>query len=333
MKLMWTTTVSVLSPFTKILERIMFDQIKEYFETESLFSNYQHGFRESHSTQTALHSVISSMRRTLNEKKIGLYLFIDFRKAFDHVNSELLIHKLSKYGFTNGALNLISSYFNKRTQITIYDNCMSDPIDLNLGVPQGSVLGPLLFLIFINDLPSYLNDTNSTLFADDTTIYQSSHNFDDVLINFNNSMDKLLQWCMHNKLVINWKKTFAMIITKKRIRRPKFILVKDHRVEVVSSFKLLGVVIDDKLNFIEYSKTLKSNILKKLFSLKRLYFLPHSVKILFFKSFLLPMFDYSSTLTIYFSKIALQCIVNCYNFCIFKLLNLDFVIADSEDYN
>jgi len=122
---------------------------------------------------------------------------------------------------------------------------------MSLGVPQGSILGPLFFSIFINDLPFALN-LQSKLFADDTTLYKTfdlkNNSFDEVIKEFKYDLSPFIYWCKHNRLD-NWLKTFLMVISSKnKIRLPKFIEIDDHKVTFVTDFKLLGITIDDRLN-------------------------------------------------------------------------------------
>ena len=127
----------------------MAHQILIYFNINSLFHHGQHGFRAGHSRETALHEIISDVLANLDKNLINFLLFIDFKKAFDFVNSDLLMHKLFHYGFSTEAINLLRNYFTNRKQATKIDDFTSIMLLIILGVPQGSVLGPLLFLILL----------------------------------------------------------------------------------------------------------------------------------------------------------------------------------------
>jgi hypothetical protein len=142
--------ISVLPPIAKLFEKIIANQIIIYFNINNLFNAGQFGFRANHSCESALHSIISEINHIKNKRLVGLLLFVDFRKAFDLVDSNLLLKKLKLYGFDQSALNLLFNYFKNRNQCVKYDGETSAPRELNLGVPQRSVLGPILFLIFIN---------------------------------------------------------------------------------------------------------------------------------------------------------------------------------------
>jgi hypothetical protein len=299
----------------------------------NLFFNGQHGFRAFHSCESALHELISFLNETKNKKLIALLLFIDFKKAFDLVDSNLLIKKLFHYGFSNEALDLIKNYFYNRKQKVKIKDTFSDLLLNLLGVPQGSVLGPLFFIIFINDLAFLLKDLMAKLFADDTTLIDTHENMDVLITKFKKKLEVLINWCKYNKLDINWSKTDFMFVTSKRIKAPKVIeITTGVFVKVVEQFKLLGVTIDNKLNFETYASMIKKSVNRKFYSIKRLFYLCQSVKLQFFKSFIMPHFDYCSTIFCYFPKATLQKIYNTYNYTIFKLLNLK-ATADANNFN
>jgi len=208
-----------------------------------------------------------------------------------------------------------------------------------LGVPQGSVLGPLLILLFINDLPYFLKMFFTILFADDTTLSQNSENYDNLMKKFYDSIGYLTKWCSFNKVDINWNKSEIMFITNKQnITIPEFINISGNNVkDVVTEFKLLGIIIDNKLNFKSNTAKIKRSINIRLYSIQKLFQLPLAVKIQFLKTFILPYFDYCATLCIYYSKSILQKLANSYNNCIFKIINVksvhDSIINSSEDFN
>ena len=333
--------ISVLPPIAKTFEKILATQIILYMNSNNLFYESQYGFRSAHSCETALHDFISRMNEIRSNREFGMCLFIDFRKAFDLVDSKILLNKLKWYGFDSLSCNLINNYFSNRRQVVKFNNTMSSSNEINLGVPQGSVLGPLFFLIFINDLPFYLHEFYSILFADDTTLCFNSKNYDDLLGQFFSACNKLIDWCKSNRTDINWLKTEIMFISrkmevnelgKKRLFRfPSTIRIHNNEVKVVDSFKLLGIIIDNKLNFKKYASHLRITVNRRLYSIKRLFYLSFPVKLQFFKSFILPHFDYCNSLYIYFPKSTIQKICNCYYLCLQRLLNLKF--SNTSEFN
>ena len=141
--------ISVLSPFAKLFERVIQRQILDYFNSNKLFHESQHGFRSGFSCETALHELISKWRNNLNNGLINSAMFVDFKKAFDYVNSDLLLIKLYCYGFSYDSIKLMANYFTDRRQLVKYKGNLSDSSSILLGVPQGSILGPLFFLFLL----------------------------------------------------------------------------------------------------------------------------------------------------------------------------------------
>jgi len=197
-------------------------------------------------------------------------------------------------------------------------------------VPQGSILGPLFFLIFINDLDNYIVNVSAKLFA----LYCSGEKLDGLISRFESIIKQLLNWCSKSRLDINWNKTFFMVIRNKRIKIPDNFTFNDITIKCVNEFKLLGVTIDNKLSFDAHVSNLSRTINSKLFSIKRIFYLSSSVKIQFFKAFILPYFDYCSTLLIYCSKALIQKLANKYYLCLHKLFNFDKQeLTDFNDIN
>jgi hypothetical protein len=316
--------ISVLPPLSKVFEKILNEQIVTYLDKHNILFAGQHGFRKGHSCETALHELISDLNVARDSRLITMLLFIDYRKAFDTVDSNLLLLKLFHYGFTNSAISLVGDYFKGRSQCTKVQGKVSEPADILLGVPQGSVLGPLFFLLFINDLAFLLQGLSSKLFADDTTIYSSGPDLDGVMKDFQSKIKPLSTWCALNRLDINWSKTFIMFVTNKRVSLPSSVDLNGVSVSVISEFKLLGVTLDNKLNFSKQVSIVCRQINSKLFSIKRLFYLSTAVKLQFFKTFILPYFDYCMSLHIYYPKVAIIKLTKCFYLCLYKLFNFNF---------
>ena len=172
--------ISELAPLAKIFEKLLSKRIKDYYEHNNLFFIGQHGFRSNHSCGTAIHQIVSACLANIDKRLVNI-LFIDFKKAFDMLDQNLLIYKLLNYGFDNQAIKLMIHYFLNRFAITKSNKIISSLLAIVLGFPQGSVLGPLLFIIFIDDLLFYLISILTKLFADDTTLIFANCDLDSVI--------------------------------------------------------------------------------------------------------------------------------------------------------
>jgi hypothetical protein len=171
--------VSILPVVSKILERAVHIQLYKFMVDNNLLSPYQSGFRKRHSTETACISLTDSIRRGMDQGMLTGSVFIDLRKALDTVNHDLLLKKLHGFGVTGGELDWFKDYLTRK-QLVDYLNTYSDPLPLKSGVPQGSILGPLLFVIFVNDLPNAVNSCSILMYADDTVIFYSGKSVTDI---------------------------------------------------------------------------------------------------------------------------------------------------------
>ena len=163
--------VSILPFFSKILEKLMYNRLISFINTHKLLSKYQFGFRKGHSTSYALVTLVDKIATALDQGDSVLGIFLDLSKAFDTVNHDILLMKLNNYGFRGICLDWLASYLRNRKQFVTYDNFKSALGNISCGVPQGSILGPLLFLVYINDLTNVSDKLFSILYADDTNLF------------------------------------------------------------------------------------------------------------------------------------------------------------------
>lgn len=166
--------ISKLSVIAKILESIVSEQLKQFLVSNSVLSVFQSGFRKNHSTTTATMKVLYDIISALDDHKSCAALFIDLTKAFDTVNHAILLSQLECIGLSDAAIGWVSSYLNNRCQCVLLNDCMSEKLAVNSGVPQGSILGPLLFTVYINNLSENVINAKMHLYADDTIIYCSA---------------------------------------------------------------------------------------------------------------------------------------------------------------
>ena len=162
--------ISVLPTGARVFEKISYGQVYEYFISNKLLGNEQFGFRTFHSTVLALSKSSSNYWLNMDKGKMNSVVFLDIRKTFDTVNHKILLDKLNHYGIRDGELSFFSSYLHRRTQCCSVNEHKSTFSEITCGVPQGSILGPLLFIIYMNDLPSYVQDVHITMYADNTSI-------------------------------------------------------------------------------------------------------------------------------------------------------------------
>lgn len=201
--------ISIVPVISKIFEKLMFSQINEYFETNHLFSDRQFGFRQNLNTNNAVSDLTTNIIKQIECGKLVCFRSFDMSKAFDTVTHDILLGKMKYYGFNNSALNLIATYLNRRIQYVEYDNDISEGIPVEIGVPQGSCLGPLFFSIFVNDLPNSLAGENRTNFlcADDLRVNVIGESPDQLIKNLENVTEQIKYWCRANKLILNMSKT------------------------------------------------------------------------------------------------------------------------------
>ena len=199
--------VSVLPVISKILGRIMYNRLVEYLNKNNIIYSKQFGFRKSHSSAMALMLLVDKISKALEDGEFAVGIFIDFSKAFDTINFNILFNKLYHYGIRGSELNWFISYLSNRKQYVYYNNQCSSLGNIACGVPQGSILGPLLFLIYVNDL-AYVSDyLYMIMFADDTNALDSDKDLNVLEQRCNDEMVKIVDWVNANKLSLNVKKT------------------------------------------------------------------------------------------------------------------------------
>ena len=205
--------ISLLSSFAKLLEKIVARQLVGFLNAHNVIYQHQYGFRSNHNTSQPVLHFYEKIYNSLNQKPSAktLSIFIDLKKAFDTVDHEILLHKMDHYGVRGISNVWFQNYLSEREQFVTINGVDSDIVRIVCGVPQGSVLGPLLFLLYINDLPN-ATEFLTLLFADDTTFQYSGVNLDLLFEKANSELDKAAIWFKANKLTLNVKKTKFMLV-------------------------------------------------------------------------------------------------------------------------
>lgn len=290
--------INMLPIYEKVLEIIVKDQCLEYLNNERILIEEQSGFRQIHSCESALNLLLYKWKRMVEEKKTIIVLFLDLKRAFETISRPIMLRKLREYGIAGKVLSWFESYLSSRTQICQYNGKTSVPKQVPLGVPQGSVLGPLLFILYINDMKKAIKYCDLNLFADDTVLFIAEQDPKEAVRKIREDIVTLTKWLKFKKLKLNVQKTKSMIITnKKQIDLDELTLEIDGSViERVEVFKYLGVYIDHKLTFKKHIDNLVKKVARKYGMLVRLRSqLTFWSKIFLYKSLIAPHIDYCSS--------------------------------------
>lgn len=305
----------------------MKQQILNFIQFYSFLNDCQSGFRSGHNTTTAFLKIHDDIHKEVDKKGIALLLLIDFSKAFDRVSHNRLLRKLSlNYNFSSAAVRLIQSYLSNRTQHVAIGETLSQPINILSGVPQGSVLGPLLFSLFINDLPSVLTHCHIHMFADDVQLYifSSSMCIDELARLMNEDLERISEWSNRNLLPINVDKTKAMCIKRSRLTGDKpLIFLNGESVEYVEKTVNLGFVVTSDLEWdhqINHTCCKIYGCLRQLTLSSRM--LGKEVKLKLFKSLILPHFIYGAEFLLNASARSLVRLRVALNSCVRYVYNL-----------
>ena len=257
--------ISLLLIFCKILEKCIHSRVMDFIVEKRVLSPKQFGFQKGLSTELAINSLLYNIIDSLENKEIGFCILLDFAKAFDTVNHEILLAKLEYYGIRGIAYNWFKSYLSNRKQCTEIGNFQSKFDYVKHGVPQGSVLGPLSFLLYINDMIFSSSICKFTLFADDTSLFYSHKNKAEGAKILNDELTKIAEWLAANKLSLNVGKSKLLIFSNQRSKvndeqttssadsdpsdNQAEIYINGEKLKEVDHAKYLGTLIDNKLNW------------------------------------------------------------------------------------
>ena len=266
--------ISVLSVFSRLLEKIGHDQFSKYLKEHNKFAKCQHAFLKLHSTLTSLLSVTDTWFSNIDKRKLNISIFLDLKKAFDTVDHGILLSKLSKYGAVGTPLRWLASYLTDRKQycqINGHKSCLKNVL---CGIPQGSCLGPLLFILYVNDFEQCLEKCTAIMYADDTSVTCSAEDLTELCNDLKTEVGNIAKWLRLNKLSLNTDKTEYMVVGHKRqtnsISEPIEIKINEEPIKRVQTVKYLGTMVDENLTWNEQYKKHKGKIKSALSSLQKL---------------------------------------------------------------
>lgn len=287
--------ISILPVFSKGLEKLISERMSSFCEKHNIITNSQFGFRKHLSTESALLTQKEIILQAIENKLVTLGVFVDFSKAFDRINHVILLKKLENYGFRGVYLTLLECYLQFRRQAVVIDNEISDYKAVKLGVPQGSILGPLLFLLYINDIVNIDDSCRFVIYADDTTLLFSAEDTTKLICDANNVLTKLDNWSIVNSLTINTSKTKAVLFRpiNSRASIGNSLCIGSSRLEIVPHVKSLGVFFEEHLTWNTHIDNVFSKLARVVGILARLrFFLPQKIKLLIYHSLFFSQLNY-----------------------------------------
>jgi hypothetical protein len=295
--------ISLLSVLSKPLEKHIHKHLSAFLEDNNLLYVYQSGFRKHHSCQTALSALCDTWLDNMNKLNLTGAVFLDLRKAFDLIDHEILLQKLDTYVQNCSVTALIRSYLQNRTQYVYFNGKSSHKDSIMCGVPQGSILGPLLFCLFINDLPLAIEDSsvNCDMFADDNTLHTNGKTIDEVQVSLQRGLNNIQDWCQENKMVLHPDKTKSMVIaTRQKHQRQQLELklkIKSTCIEQVQEHKVLGVVLDSEMNWHSHINNVNKHLSRNLYLLYQLKpYVETEARLSFFYAHILSYINYASNI-------------------------------------
>ena len=288
--------ISLLTAFSKIYEKLMHCRILKFLESNNSLFEMQYGFRPGRSCEHALLNAQNSLLESLSKRQISLLLLIDFSKAFDMVEHSILIKKLEHYGIRGVAIKWMQSYLSGRKQFVSINGKNSAVRDMQYGVPQGSILGPLLFIIYINDIPETACFAKFILYADDANIILTAYTMEGIVTQLKTLISSLVEWVKSNGLAFNLKKTKYMIFSRSRlIDLPSPLIICETAIERKHEARFLGVIIDESLNWSRHIQTVLSKMSRYIgimYKIKK--YLPLKARIQIYHSFVQSHLNYCS---------------------------------------
>lgn len=287
--------ISVLPVFSKIFERLLHSRLLKYLTDKNIITDSQFGFRKKYSTELALAYTLDRITTEIDQKNHVIGLFLDFKKAFDTVNHQILLRKLHHYGIRGNENRLIENYLSNRSQCVKLNDVPSEFREIDIGVPQGSILGPLLFILYINDLKNALQFSFPIMYADDTNIFISGKNIDNMTEKMNSELINLNTYLISNRLSLNIDKTHLIVFSNNPAIRNHIPIIKinDIPIQTKSRTSFLGIIITNSLSWSEQITHICNKVAKSVGIIKKVSkILNQQTLLALYKALVLPYLTY-----------------------------------------
>ena len=290
--------ISILPVISKIFERATLNQLINFFEEHCLLSALQHAYKKNHGTVTCLFELLNDVYEWVDKKYKVAIVSLDLSKAFDSINHSLLLKKLKSFNLHQESIDFIESYLSNRKQVTKISKYTSTEEEIKSGVPQGSILGPFLFLCFVNDLPETFDENCKFLaYADDTQLLVCDTDIEKLKEKVEMVIDSAQKWYEKNGMKNNSSKSEILVISNKKTDKIMLKVIEDGKEKIIKSrkwIKVLGVHIDYLLSWskqISQIKKIATNIIRKIHRINK--FLPLKLKMTLYNTLVAPIFNYA----------------------------------------
>ena len=288
--------ISLLPLPGKILEKLVHHQLSSFLEEGLLLDQNQHGFRKKHSTVHSIAQLTNYIGKKMDSRLPTLVAYIDFKKAFDCVQHPILLNKLTEMGFGKQVTDWVASYLTHRNQRVFANGTYSPLKEITQGVPQGSVLRPLFYIMYANDISKIVKKCGVAMYADDTVLFTANPDFDKAVSGLQSDINAMNTWCSGNGIMANTDKTKIIVFGSSNVlsKVPEPVICMNNvPLQVVASYKYLGVTLDNQLSYNLHVDKLIGTVTAKLKQFQRMRsFLNAKAALMVYKNMLLPILEY-----------------------------------------